>query len=122
MSGIAQSGRLSIASSLIVVGVVVAATAPARSAPQRQCPRVSGPAVQLAGKTLSHYVIGAHGGVGCAFARRWVSKILHEDTPTSTIAKPSGAAGWECIANARHHIAFNGSCRNGSKSFSWGAA
>jgi len=82
---------------------------------------VSGPAVRVGGKTLSHYVIGAHGGVGCAFARRWVSKILHENTPTSTIAKPSGAAGWECIANARQHVAFNGSCRYGSKSFSWGA-
>jgi hypothetical protein len=122
MIGIAQSRRMSIASSLIVAAVALAATAPARSALARQCPRVSGPPVHLAGKTLSHYVIGANGGVGRAFARSWVSKILHEDTPTSTIAKPSGAAGWECIANARQHVAFNGSCRNGSKSFSWGAA
>jgi hypothetical protein len=112
---------LSIASSLVIAGVVSAAAAPARSAFPRQCPRTSGPTVHLAGKKLSHYVIGAHGGVSCAFARAWVSKILHESTPTSTIARPSGAAGWDCIANAREHVAFNGSCRRGSKSFSWGA-
>ena len=119
MSGIA---RLSIASTLVIVAAVLLASAvPARSALPGPCPRISGPAVQVAGKTLRHYVIGARGGIGCGFARTWASKILHESTATSTIAKPRGPASWDCIANTRQHVAFNGSCRNGSKSFSWGA-
>ena len=97
-----------------------AAAAPSRSA-LRQCPRLSGPTVHQAGQTLSHYVIGAHGGVTCAFACTWVARILRESTPTSSLAKPKGPPGWQCLANAKSHVAFNGSCRSGARSLSWGA-
>jgi hypothetical protein len=78
----------------------------------RQCPRLSGPTVHQAGQTLSHYVIGAHGRVTCAFARTWVARILRESTPTSSLAKPKGPPGWQCLTNAKSHVAFNGSCRS----------
>jgi hypothetical protein len=88
---------------------------------QTQCPRLSGPTVHHDGQTQSHYLIGLHSGVTCAFARTWVTKILRESTPNSSISKPKGPAGWSCIANAKQHIAFNGFCRQGTKHFSWGA-
>jgi hypothetical protein len=97
-----------------------AAAAPSRSA-LTHCQRLSGPVVRQAEQTLSHYLIGAHGGVTCAFARTWVARILRESTPTSSLAKPKGPAGWQCIATAKAHVAFNGSCRSGTKSLSWGA-
>lgn len=116
----------------VIAAILVAATAPAATAsiapaapqgsPFATCPRFTGPTVHQAGQALSHYVIGAHGGVTCAFARTWVTKILHESTPTSSIAKPKGPSGWSCIANAKGHVAFNGFCRSGTRHFSWGAA
>jgi hypothetical protein len=51
----------------------------------------------------------------------WAGKIVHQSTPNGSLAKPAGPAGWSCLARAVQGIAFNGSCRNGLKSFSWGA-
>jgi len=110
-----------LAVTLAITCAALVAAAPAPAALPRACPRISGPAVQHDGRTVTQYVIGAHGGVTCAFAKTWVAKVLRESTPTSTIARPTGPAGWNCIANAKQHIAFNGACRNGLKSFSWGA-
>jgi hypothetical protein len=124
-------GKARMKATVLSTILVLAAVAPAAlasagpAAPSRssvaQCPRLSGPAVHQAGQTLSHYVVGAHGGVTCAFARTWVAKILREPTPTSSLAKPNGPAGWQCIATAKAHVAFNGSCRSGARSLSWGA-
>ena len=96
-----------------------ASDAPAR-VQLRQCPRLKGPTVHQAGQAHGRYLIGLHSGVSCAFAVTWVGKILYESTPNSSIAKPKGPARWQCIANSKQHIAFNGFCRQGTKHFSWG--
>ena len=86
------------------------------------CGRIAGPTVHWGGRAMNHYIVGAFHGATCAFARLWVGRILQESTPNGSISRPKGPAGWSCIARATGHIAFNGSCRVGLKSFSWGAA
>ena len=106
---------------LPVAGVATTAAPASPGTGPTPCPRLQGPPIRQAGHLLDHYVIGAHGGISCATARRWVGAILRESTADGSLAKPRGPAGWVCLARARGHIAFNGSCRKGARSFSWGA-
>jgi hypothetical protein len=85
------------------------------------CGRVSGPTLHRNGQALSHYIVGAFHGTTCSFARTWVKKIVSETTPNGSISRLKGPPGWSCIARTERHTAFNGSCRSGLKSFTWGA-
>ena len=108
-----------------VLASAAALAAPAAAAPhglQTPCGRISGPTVRWNGQTFRHYVVGAFHGTTCVYARLWVGRIVREATPNGSISRPKGPAGWSCIANTTGHIAFNGSCRSGLRSFSWGAA
>jgi len=110
-----------LAAGALALGALAGTGTAAQAALPTPCGRILGPTVRWDGRAMSHYVVGAFHGTTCTFARLWVGRIVREVTPNGSLSRPKGPLGWSCLARATGHVAFNGACRNGLRSFSWGA-
>jgi hypothetical protein len=111
------------------ISAPVAAAASPLPPGYHSCGKVSGPTITQpweGGKprAMNHYGVGATTGVTCAFATRWVTKIVHESTAGGLLPHPAGPPSWRCTAgDVIRHVATSGFCHDGGnkKGFSWGA-
>jgi hypothetical protein len=104
------------------LGSATAASARTLSA---ACPDANGPAYAVAGRATHLYVVEVRGGVSCAFADSWVSKLAAQPR----LGPLHGPAGWNCIAASKtdSRLAVFGGCGPGrfklpalpAKGFGW---
>jgi hypothetical protein len=107
---------------ICTAAAIAAGPAPA-SARWVECGTVTGPAWTVYGKRGTAYKVAAD-KVSCAFAKRWVWKLVRTPTHGKAAFTPPGPPGWQCIAHSGgvkpvpKNLLF-GSCGTATQKFGW---
>jgi hypothetical protein len=103
--------------------VAIAADSASASARWVECGTVTGPAWTAYGKKGTAYKVAAD-KVSCAFAKRWVWKIVRTPTHGKAVVTPAAPPGWQCgghsggVKPVPKNVLF-GSCGTATQKFSW---
>jgi hypothetical protein len=109
-----------VVAAALLAGSIGAASA---SASWVECGTVKGPAWTAYGKKGTAYKVSAD-KVSCAFAKRWVGKIVRTPTHGKAVVTPPSPTGWTCygqsggIKPVPKNVLF-GSCGTATQKFSW---
>jgi hypothetical protein len=115
--------RILIVTAILVCTATIAAGSASASARWVECGTVRGPAWTAYGKRGTTYKVAAD-KVSCAFAKRWVARIVRTPTHGKAVVTPPSPPGWQCSGHAGgvkpvpRNVLF-GSCGTATQKFSW---